>query len=226
MKLLQKRKKTTDTGAKSPVAVCAAAAALCLALTLAGCSQGEAGSGAEGDAAPAASAASTASDEAAEPSAAESASNEAGQASDETEQAPAAAEQASDAAETSDALPVITLSFNGAQYDLVMDDTATSRELLALVPSSRMALPPSHDRDGVWKYYDMATGVSEDPEPLESAQAGDVLLDGPDRLILVYEDAPLDGSYTHVGTIQDVDGLAAALGDGDVDITIIKNERS
>ncbi len=223
MKLLQKRKKTTDTGAKSPVAVCAAAAALCLALTLAGCSQGEAGSGAEGDAAPAASAAS---DEAAEPSAAEPASDEAEPAPDEARQVPDAAAQASDAAEASDALPVITLSFNGAQYDLVMDDTATSRELLALVPSSRMALPPSHDRDGVWKYYDMATGVSEDPEPLESAQAGDVLLDGPDRLILVYEDAPLDGSYTHVGTIQDVDGLAAALGDGDVDITIIKNERS
>ncbi|NGM18118.1 hypothetical protein GMI70_08980 [Eggerthellaceae bacterium zg-893] len=217
MKFWQKRKETTDTRVKSPVVVCAMAAALCLALMLAGCSQGEAGSSAEGasDASSAVGAAAAASDEAADSSAAEPEADEAGQPS-----------EAAEATEASDELPVITLSFNGAQYDLVMDDTATSRELLALVPSSRMALPPSHDRDGVWKYYDMATGVSEDPEPLESAQAGDVLLDGPDRLILVYEDTPLDGSYTHVGTVEDVDGLAEALGDGDVDITIIKNERS
>lgn len=118
------------------------------------------------------------------------------------------------------AIANVLINVNDAEFTIQMNDTATGRALVSMIPSTSMRLPTSYEQDGVLKYYDMAREVVSDPEELSSVSAGELLLDGNDRLLLYYEDTELNGSYTRVGRIEDATGLAEALGDSDVVFTV------
>lgn len=138
----------------------------------------------------------------------------------------AAAEQPASVPVTSDsateALPNLQVTFNDAEYTMVYYPSTTAEYLVNQIPSLSMLMPPSYDMDGLYKYYDMPRPAPANEEEITSVSAGEVLMDGTDRLILYYQDAEITGSYTRVGYFTDTTGLAEALGDGDVQFRVTK----
>lgn len=120
------------------------------------------------------------------------------------------------------AITNVEINVNNNDFTIQMNDTPTGRSLVSMIPSSSMRLPTSYDRDGILKYYDMAREVESDPEEISSVSAGELLLDGNDRLLLYYKDTDLSGEYTRVGKIENADNLADVLGNEDVIFTVAR----
>lgn len=116
----------------------------------------------------------------------------------------------------------VEISVNNVTYTVIMEDTPTGRALVSRLPSTSMRLPASYDRDGVLKYYDMPNEVVSDPEEITTVSAGELLLDGNDRLLLFYQDTEAVGTYTRVGRIENSEGLAEAVGNDEAFFTVTR----
>lgn len=121
-----------------------------------------------------------------------------------------------------DEITNVEINVNNTNFLVNMDNTPTGKALMARLPSTSMRLPTSYDQDGVLKYYDMPMNIVSNPEKITNVSTGDLLMDGNDRLILYYQDAEINGEYTKVGKIENSDGLAEALGDGEVTFILTK----
>lgn len=73
--------------------------------------------------------------------------------------------------------------------------------------------------NGNEKYYYFVKGFPTAGERVGGIRSGDLMLYGADCLVLFYESFPTSYSYTRLGYIQDVEGLANALGGGQVKVT-------
>lgn len=73
--------------------------------------------------------------------------------------------------------------------------------------------------NGNEKYYYMPERLIMRSETPGQIQAGDLMLFGSDCLVLFYETFSTSYSYTPLGRIDDAEGLADAVGDGDVEVT-------
>ena len=71
--------------------------------------------------------------------------------------------------------------------------------------------------NGNEKYY-YYSALPSDPQNVGKVHAGDVMLFQNNTLVIFYKSFETDDAYTRIGTIEDADGLAAALGAGDVDV--------
>lgn len=116
----------------------------------------------------------------------------------------------------------VGIGLSGPVFNATLYETNTSEYLVSQIRGDTMLLPYSYDQNGVMKYYDMPSKAPEDEEAVEAVSAGDILLDGGDRLIVFYQDATLSGSYTRVGYIEDPAGFAEAVGDGDLQFFIYR----
>lgn len=110
---------------------------------------------------------------------------------------------------------MVEITIGSSKFTVVLADNVTASAFKALLPLSlRM-----NDINGNEKYHRM-------PRPLTAAaanpgtiQAGDLMLWGSDGLVLFYKGFSTPYSYTRIGRIDDVSGLARALGSGDVTVT-------
>ena len=66
-------------------------------------------------------------------------------------------------------------------------------------------------------------GLPASPEQVGHVEAGDVMLFGEDCVVLFYRSFDTPYSYTRIGKINDIEGLADALGDGDADVIFAPN---
>ncbi len=71
--------------------------------------------------------------------------------------------------------------------------------------------------NGNEKYYYYSALPSE-AQKVGTVHAGDVMLFQDNTLVIFYKTFRTDYSYTRIGTIEDTDGLAKALGSGDVNV--------
>lgn len=69
------------------------------------------------------------------------------------------------------------------------------------------------------KYADLSKSLPINASVPASIQAGDLMMYGSRTLVLFYKGFSTSYSYTKVGKIDDVTGLVAALGSGDINIT-------
>lgn len=76
--------------------------------------------------------------------------------------------------------------------------------------------------NGNEKYYYLDTTLPTNASRPSGIQAGDIMLYGNNCLVLFYESFSTSYSYTPLGRLDDAQGLAAALGQGNVQVTFRK----
>ncbi|KAK9249807.1 hypothetical protein V1507DRAFT_469580 [Lipomyces tetrasporus] len=72
--------------------------------------------------------------------------------------------------------------------------------------------------NGNEKYADLSTTLPTAPTNPGSIRAGDLMLYGSRTLVLWYEDYSTSYTYTRIGSIENAEGLAAAVGQGEVSV--------
>ncbi len=72
--------------------------------------------------------------------------------------------------------------------------------------------------NGNEKYFDLAKSLPNNSSNPGTIQSGDIMLYGSSTLVLFYTTFRTSYSYTKLGRIEDVSGLADALGTGDVTV--------
>lgn len=70
------------------------------------------------------------------------------------------------------------------------------------------------------KYFDLPDNLPANASNPGTIKAGDLMLYGSNTLVLFYKSFSTSYSYTPMGRIDDVSGLAAALGSGNVTVTL------
>lgn len=69
------------------------------------------------------------------------------------------------------------------------------------------------------KFADLSKSLPTNASVPSSIQSGDLMMYGSRTLVLFYKGFSTTYSYTKIGNIDDVSGLAAALGSGDVQVS-------
>lgn len=73
--------------------------------------------------------------------------------------------------------------------------------------------------NGNEKYYQMPNRLPANSHHVRTIKTGDLMLYGSDTLVLFYKSFTTPYSYTRLGYLEDVSGLANALGSGSVQVT-------
>jgi hypothetical protein len=91
----------------------------------------------------------------------------------------------------------------------------------ATVAAFKERLPTTinmRELNGNEKYFDLPDNLPANASNPGTIQAGDLMLYGSNTLVLFYKSFSTSYSYTKLGRIDDVDGLATALGSGNVTV--------
>ena len=112
-------------------------------------------------------------------------------------------------------MTTINLRIGSKTFTAKLFDNASSRALLAMLP---MTLTMS-ELNGNEKYYQMPNRLPTKSQDVGTIKTGDLMLYGSDTLVLFYKSFTTSYSYTRLGYIEDVSGLANALGQGSVQVT-------
>src|SRR5690606_27407777 len=72
------------------------------------------------------------------------------------------------------------------------------------------------------KYYDLQNSLPTNSSNPGTIKNGDLMLYGSKTLVLFYKTFSTSYSYTKLGSVDDVTGLASALGSGNVTVTFEK----
>lgn len=109
----------------------------------------------------------------------------------------------------------ILISVGGQDFSATLEDNETARAFLALLPMTVTMT----EMNGNEKYYNLPQGLPTDTFRPGTIQTGDLLLWGSNTVVLFYETFSSGYSYTRLGRIGDAEGLASAVGSGNVSVT-------
>ena len=109
----------------------------------------------------------------------------------------------------------IEIQAGGQTFTAVLSDSPSGRALAEQLPMS----VTMRELNGNEKFYDLPEELPTDTKEISSIHAGDLMLYGPDCLVLFYKDFKTTYSYTKLGRVEDTAGLAEALGRGNVQVT-------
>lgn len=96
----------------------------------------------------------------------------------------------------------------------ILHDNKTTEALKALLP---LSLNMS-ELNGNEKYYQLSTDLPTNAISIGTIHEGDLLLWGSNTLVVFYKTFPTSYQYTKIGRIENPEGLAAAVGSGNVTI--------
>jgi len=114
-----------------------------------------------------------------------------------------------------DSMLNIQITAGGQTFSAVLYNNNTVQEFVGLLP---LTLDMS-ELNGNEKYYYFDGSLPTDSENVGYINTGDIMLYGSDCLVLFYDSFSTPYSYTRLGYVNDPDGLADALGSGDVTVT-------
>ncbi len=128
------------------------------------------------------------------------------------------AQNSTPAEETSPATELeVRFGYDGEPFTLHLEDNETAKELARDVGTSDWDLPIYHfddfDNWEVMQYYDIASRyeIPSDPQTVTLEKTGEVYYSDPNRVILFYQDAEVQGEFTKVGTINETEALRIAV---------------
>jgi hypothetical protein len=100
-------------------------------------------------------------------------------------------------------------------FTATLADNETAAAFKALLPLTITMV----ELNGNEKYWDLSSSLPIKASNPGTIQAGDLMLYGASTLVLFYKTFSTSYSYTKLGQIDDVAGLTAALGTGNVAVT-------
>lgn len=108
----------------------------------------------------------------------------------------------------------IEINVNGRMFTAEVEDSETGRAFCALLP---MTLEMS-ELNGNEKYHYLMNGLPTNVQYYSTINAGDLMLYGNSCVVLFYGNAG-GYSYTRLGRLSSTQGLAEAVGSGNVSVT-------
>lgn len=100
-------------------------------------------------------------------------------------------------------------------FPVTLYDNATAAAFKSLLPMT----VNMGELNGNEKYFDLSGNLSTNASNPRMIQSGDLMIYGSNTLVLFYKTFPTSYSYTRLGRINDTEGLAAAVGSGNVTVT-------
>lgn len=107
------------------------------------------------------------------------------------------------------------IRLENSTFTATLYDNATVTAFKSLLPMTVNMV----ELNGNEKYVDLPRSLPTNASNPGTIQAGDLMLYGPSTLVLFYKSFSTSYSYTKLGRIDDVTGLVAALGSGNVSVT-------
>ena len=109
----------------------------------------------------------------------------------------------------------ITVTVGDTTFSATLENSETSRALAELLP---LTLNMS-ELNGNEKYFYLDQSLPTDSKRPGQIHTGDLMLYGDNCLVLFYESFSSSYSYTRLGSINDPEGLAQAVGHGNATVT-------
>ncbi len=126
--------------------------------------------------------------------------------------------------ENTDTIPMdtmdinITLTINGTSFAVTLEDNEAARAFAARLP---LTLDMS-ELNGNEKYFYLDDSLPTASYRPGTIRTGDLMLYGSSCVVLFYQTFTSGYSYTRLGRVTNPEGLAAALGSGDVRVSFTK----
>lgn len=108
----------------------------------------------------------------------------------------------------------ISIAVGESVFTVKLYDNETAKDFAARLP---MTLSMS-ELNSNEKFYNLSDNLPTDSERVGCINTGDLMLYGSDCLVLFYKSFSTSYSYTRLGYIEDVSGLAVALDNGKVEV--------
>ena len=106
------------------------------------------------------------------------------------------------------------------RFAVTLEDNPTSRAFVQLLPATFELV----ELNGNEKYVTLPRSLPTNAVRPGMIRAGDVMLYGSDTLVVFYETFSSSYSYTRIGRVTGGDGLARALGPGNVRVAFAAPE--
>jgi hypothetical protein len=106
------------------------------------------------------------------------------------------------------------IKIGSSVFTATLHDNATATAFKGMLP---MTVKMS-DLNGNEKYFDLSSNLPTNASNPRMIQSGDLMIYGSNTLVLFYKTFATSYSYTRLGRINDAEGLAAAVGSGNVTV--------
>lgn len=109
----------------------------------------------------------------------------------------------------------IKITVNSQTFTATLFDNNSAKAFKEMLPLTLNMI----ELNGNEKYYDLPNSLPTNSSNPQTIKNGDLMLYGSKTLVLFYKTFSTSYSYTKLGAIDDVTGLATALGSGNVTVT-------
>ena len=127
-------------------------------------------------------------------------------------------QEANDLADNNIANPkgnTMKITVSSTIFTATLLENATVNDFKRLLPFT----VSMNELNGNEKYADLPVKLSTNAVNPGTIETGDLMLFGPNALVVFYKTFPASYTYTKLGKINNTEGLAAALGTGNVSVT-------
>ena len=108
----------------------------------------------------------------------------------------------------------VIIDVGGKTFTVVMYDNKTADEFISRLPLTI----EMNELNGNEKYYNFQSSFATHNKPAGRIHSGDLKIYGDNCLVLFYDSFTSGYSYTSIGYISETDGLAQALGKGNITV--------
>lgn len=114
----------------------------------------------------------------------------------------------------------IKITVGGREFDVTLEDNAAARDFVSRLPLTLQM----EDLNRNEKYGYVSGSLPANAQRVETINAGDLMLWTDNCIVLFYKTFTSGYSYTRLGRLDSVSGLAEAVGDKDVEVTFSLSE--